>query len=467
MTIDNFIQHPGYNQSPVTYAMNNVPNFIIELYDADNVFASLFIEGNLFNASYQTDFNNRIEIDFSDIYAQYLATAIPDSQEASQNNYAIICEASFTNANGDTVSGFTWRVANAQLKSETPFESWASNHFLTNQPEEKRTNADAQEWLTYLTTGSTWLKARFYRKAGGYTDANIRYNNIAGCFSVDVSYSRVIAMASEMPALLLGYYDILITSGNEVVCRQRYVYEQRSGREKHFQFVNALGGIDTLVCQGENVLQPEVTHNIGRFGKSYTAIDDTEDRRIWQQNTGMVPHKQRNWLHELLSSKRPAYLYDPATSSRTPIVVTESDIAISDAGQLASATFAYMLADTANIIADTERDTNLHQSVADQADPFDDISEHLILEMTPVAGGTGSASEAVAIPASKALVQAVMEGESSGDSVYYTINGKESGQFKPESGTFVVFHTDEGDLMFTTENPAVTSILVVYYPTTP
>ena len=209
----------------------------------------------------------------------------------------------------------------------------------------------------------------WYPTSGGHIDAVVK-SAAAGCFTVNVSYGRVRSLTNGLPSKLHGYYDLILCSGNAELCTQRYILEETTGHEHYFEMANALGGVDTLICVGENTLQPELEHNIGRFGRQYKPLDDSDNTRKWSQRTGMVPYRWRDWIYELLSMPHVARKYDPNTATGFDIVVCESDISMGDNGQLAEATFSYMPADTDNVISDGERadDRTLHQSVANQAE---------------------------------------------------------------------------------------------------
>lgn len=470
MNINEFSQKPVSGQ---TYAKNEVPAFVIS---TQNTLLAILTIGNetVFQGSYAPDFDGNIKIDFAGLYDDYLETLIPTGGNnlITHTAYSRQFTATFYVLVGEDVSGepatLSWNVANATLKSSTSFQQWSQQNFLTNQPIEKTTNYEAPEWLTWLAlSGSTVLDARFYPKSGGAVDVTVTTQANNGCYSANVRYSRLIQMANLTANQLKGYYDLILYCGNNEVCRQRYIYEERSGMEKYYCFVNALGGIDTLICPGDNVLQPETTHNVGRFNNKYTALDDTDNIRQWSQNTGMMPNKYRNWIFELLTAKQGAEKYDPAAQDYYEIVVKSSEIAMGDHGQLASATFGYILNDPVNVMRDTERavDRSLHQSVADEAEEMEDLTVQVTLAMSPAAGGgTGYETEETLIQATKLYIEWLLNGEPSG-LVYY--NGK-PGSFDPANDTMPVIISKSANtaIQFTTEDAAVAAIIVKYYPST-
>ncbi len=460
-----------------TYAKNTVPPTILSTQVA--ITALLYVYGDnapLITASYFPDFSNVVTIDFGDIYKSVLNSELPDNGDevVLQYTYRIKFRLLLSDANSNNTEIDFW-VCNALLKSATAFETWAQANFLTNQPLEKTTNYESPEWLTYLDLaekGNRIVIGRFYPKEGGMVDCIVKDDEGAGCFSVNVNYSRLIPMVARLPHQLKGYYDIILTDGelNEI-CRQRYIYEERSGREKYFLFVNALGGIDTLICKGENVLAPDITHNIGRFGRQYRALDDTDDIRKWTQHIGQVPNRQRNWIYELLTAKQGAEKYDPETMKYLEIVVDSSELSMSDFGQLAGSPFSYILNETENVVADTERpDRSLHQSVADQAEELHDDTRQVVLDFADDGNG-GYETEDAEITATKLYVEF---DDSIADArtipVYYYLGDSSTaaGSFTPgtDASPVVITKAASESIRFASQSNALGSLAVSYYPTT-
>ena len=475
MNISDFSQKPVANR---TYAKNEVPAFVIT---TQSTLLAVLTSNNetVFQGSYSPDFNGQISIDFRGLYDEYLETIIPSSMgnEITHTSYRRQFTATFYVLIGEDTAGepatLSWYVANAKLNSSTLFHSWCRTNFLTNQPIEKVTNYESPEWLTWLDlSGASTLVARFYPKTGGNLDAQVCTYANEGCFSANVRYSRIINLANVLSSRLKGYYDlILYDAKNLEICRQRYIYKERSGREKYYCFVNALGGIDTLICDGENVLQPETTHNVGRFADRYRALDDSEDQRRWMQSTGTMPNKYRNWVYELLTAKQGAQKYDPAAMDYYEIVVDTSEIGMSDFGQLAEASFGYILNNTLNVMIDTERavDRSLHQSVADEAEEMEDITA----EMTAVFvddGQGGFTTEELNVPASKVYVTdpRIIRTERE-TPIYYYLNGSQSasGSFTPgvDDNPYIINKKEDVSIRFSTLNEHLEALIINYYPT--
>ena len=230
-----------------TYALNTVPE--IQISTTETITASIKIGNgsNFFVGTYIPDFSNKVYIDFADLYQSKLSTAIPIADNYTEGYNPDFRKKFTVTLQGTTGSAVTvsYYVCNAKIKSSSTFEAWSSNHFLTNQAIEKFTNYEAKEFLSYLDYGgNTKLKVRFYESDGDPLDVTVFNNDTAGCLIVDVSYSRLIALANQLPGDLKGYYDLqLYNNKNELIATQRYVYREATGKEKYFLFVNALGGV--------------------------------------------------------------------------------------------------------------------------------------------------------------------------------------------------------------------------------
>lgn len=391
------------------YAKNTAP--VITITTDETITVKLWIFGDnapFFIGSYQPDFNGKVTLDIRNLYDDYLNTDIPVSGNSLTQYLAMIYFQLdvIGGASGD-IGTYYFFVCNSQYQGSEAFTSWIEKNFLTNQPAEKTTDRDAKEWLSfYDKEGNCHLDAKFYTKGGGSTRFTFFGNNAhnAGLYTVDVSYRKLIAMTYYFPSQLHGYYDVILCDHNDVVlATQRYIYQERTGKEKYFLFVNALGGVDTLICQGANAMQPESTFNIGRFGNRHVPVDDTLNQRRWRQSIGMLPWRQRNWIHEILNSKKAAKQYDPESGNYYDIVVDATDINMADDSQLVTGSFNYLRAEAENIIGQEERDFTLHQSVADNSEPLDDLTVKTVIEFREVQGG-GYETDPVAINATHIYV---------------------------------------------------------------
>lgn len=443
------------------YARNTIP--VVKLTTDETITVEVSVHNantSLFTGQYTPDFEGKVAVDLRGLFDSYLSTEFPDGDDLTVQTAAV---KEFDIAlKGDTttsIATYDIYVCNAVIRGTT-YSDFISTHFLTNQPYEKFTDMGAPEYLTWFDTSGSWyLKARFYLKAGGYEDVTIHTDTASGIYTLDVSLRNVLQHSTYLPKHLLAYHDIMAYSGkDELLMRQRYIHLERTGKEKYYLFQNMLGGIDTLICKGANTLQPETTHNTGRFGDNYVMLDDTDEARQWQQLTGTMPWRNREWLHEILTAKRGAERYVPEWGY-VDIVITASDIAMGDASQLAEASFAYIMKDATNAMAQWERDTKLHASAAAQAAiEEEDITVTATLAFSAATGG-GYETEAVTVYSDHIYV--TIGGISA---VNVVINGTLSDTIDPASRMPVVIDVDSGDEVVFSCQDETDDITVSFYP---
>ena len=350
MNINDF---PTYPDTSGSYALNQVPKFSLETQHKCKVQIKIGIYV-LFTGSYRPDpSSDMIVADFKDIYKEKVETLFPSGNVFTQTNHTRWFSAVWTQDN-DTVT-IQFVVSNAKLKSDERLYVWAGSHFLTNQPKEKHITKVSPEWLTYMAGSKIMVKARVYSASGSYNDYTLS-NGGSGAKTVDVSCTRI-KQAVGATAQLKGYYDILLVNNGTVMAIQRYIVRRITGSEHYFVFVNALGGIDTLICRGDNILQPEDTFNTGRLAARRVALDDTDSVRTWQQNL-RFNWRERNWIHELLTEKQQAYIHHPDSGGFDEIIVTGMDLNVGDREKMATASFNYMLADADDIPSYTTKETS-------------------------------------------------------------------------------------------------------------
>ena len=468
MNLSDFTSRPIAN---TTYAKNQVPPFVIAT--SDTLYASLSINNEVvFEGTYVRNFDGNITIDFKGVYDRFLSTLMPNLAADSkilQTSMAkiftaVVCPVG-SNGTPNRLQGVTvsYRVANAKLNGRTVFGEWCKNNFLSNQPRERHTNEESPEWITYCpddasSGGTVWrVVCDFYKKAGGKVTFNVDGSNSLSPFSVNVGFLRVLSMAGLHSSVLMGYYDIYVTKNNVEMCRQRYFYNYRTGREKYYCITNALGGIDTLICQGDNVLAPELNFNLGRINGQYVPLDDTDDLRQWRQNTGMIPVRQRNWVHELLTQRQAAVKYDPENHDYQDIVINMADITIGDTKQLASAEFGYLLQEPVNAVEVTEiKDKEFSQSSADKSESIPARMGAIEMEMLRRENKYVETEEET-IPSPVFYVEFELDSESvSNTPIYYDIivNGEvtTTGQFTPVAGQnkFTIYGEVDCDVIFRT-----------------
>lgn len=443
-----------------SYPKNLVPEVILSQVTDEVTIHLLQSDSVIFEGSYTPDVLGHVSVDLCELFTEWLNTSLPNTNTFLQTEW----KKQFTLKieDEDAQNTINFYVCNADFKSRTAWTTWLASNFLTNQPMEQHACKDAPLWLSfYDADGGLSLKARFYKKAGGNIDVSIATTNGAGCYTCNVAYQHLIQRVAALPSSLFGYYDVLLMDGTTINAKQRYIYSERTGNEQYYCFVNALGGIDTLICQGENVLQPDITYNIGRFGKSFRQLDDTDTIRAWTQNTGMLPWKWRNWLFEIFSQKDGCWKY--ADKVYTEIIISEGNLSVSNNGQLTSNTFGYILTENTSVIGSDERAAYaFRKSVADEAEEYE--SDMQAIELAFEDGET----ETIPIPAKVILVLATADAVVEATPISYLVDGTVVDDFTPSTTEPVQIALPAGDeLSFETENVSVTGLILNYYPQTP
>jgi hypothetical protein len=367
-TVTNSYQHSVH--------LDNIPDFIItNIQDEDglqvDVYDDTLYTNVVFTSVYIPDLNNEVRFNLADIFRNFLKTNLPNAD--------IFLQQEVYKGFGFVITGLTSEVTSAQYyevllsKAEVTDTPWnyMETHFLTLQPKDKYVTKLQPEHLTLNGTGPVsdlQLYARFYPKAGGHTDVALDAPDYTGINTYRFDWATLWQLR---PGVCFDYIDIVAVLKEEDMMSQRYIYTQTSGHEHYFLWVNALGGIDTICCDGSNTLQPQVTHNVGRRQAQVIQLDDSDDYREWRQQSGWFPWKQREWLWDFVSSKLGHWLYDPEKETYTEIVITSAEMEDADDQQLVQFSFTYRRKSRGNAVGTSSRESSFSRSAADQAEEID------------------------------------------------------------------------------------------------
>lgn len=362
---------PNYEHS---VHLDNIPDFIITGVDENlqvEVYSDTTYSTVVFTATYMPDLDTEVRFNIADIFRAYLKTALPNSDIYLQQNVCRSFGFVITGLSSSTTSSEYYDVLLSKAEvDDTPYV-YMQSHFLTLQPKDKTVTKDMPEHLTVNGTGpltGLQLYARFYPTTGGHSDVLIGPPASSGINTFRFFWESLWQLR---PGNCNRYIDIVANDGKSDVMSQRYIYTHKTGREHYFLWVNALGGIDTICCDGANTLQPQVTHNVGRRQALVIQLDDSDDYRQWQQQSGWFPWKQREWLWDFVSSKHGHWIYDPEKPAYTEIIITSADMEASDDEQLVQFTFTYRKAARGNAVGTSSRAATFSQSAADAAEEID------------------------------------------------------------------------------------------------
>ena len=436
----------------------------------DSVTMSLTLNPNgvseeVFFGRYHPNFAGVIFIDLTDIVRNYVKSTVPtNDNDYVQTDFFKEFQYKIEEDNGGQATG-TFKVANSAVNTSDTLVTWCASNFLTHQAAQKRTNYESPEWLTYFDLdGQYYLKVRFYKKTGGYVEAVVKTDGAVGCYTVNVGYSRLIRLVNMLPSQLKGYYDLILCyqPGRDEVelTQQRYLYHERSGKEHYYLFVNPQGGIDTIIADGANVLNPDMTLNYGKFGFRFVPIDDADNIRMWNQAFS-IEWKERYWVHGLMATRGEAAVYFVGAKAYEKIVVVGTSFSMSDNGQLAPTSFDYILSEATQVmLASEERSRGFSQSAADATEELHDETTKVFVAFSQ------GATEPVVIPSALLYVLFDIDASEKTEPVYYFVDGDKEGEFTPGEDESPVQLSIKagGSVHFETEG-SLASLELRYYPT--
>ena len=444
--------------------LNKVTEFVMT---ADySVTMSLILDPNgspeeIFTSRYHPNLNGVIFTDLTDIVKDYVKSTVPmDGNDFVQADFVKEFKFKIEEDHGGQETG-NFTVVNIAVNTTETVGSWCASNFLTHQAAQKRTNYESPEWLTWLDLdGDYSLKVRFYKKSGGNLETTVTTDNAEGCYTVNVGYSRLIRLANMLPSQFKGYYDLVLCNGHdEVVAYQRYLYHERSGQEHYYLIVNPMGGVDTIIADGANVLNPDMTLNYGKYGFKFVPIDDAENIRMWNQALS-IEWRERYWLHGLMSKRGEAAVYFAESKAYEKIVIVGASFSMSDKGQLSQTSFDYIMSEASEIVlASEERSRGLTQSAADATEELHDETTKVLVTFSH------GATDPVVIPSDVLYVLFDWDESQKVETVYYFIDGDKTGEFVPgEDESPVQINIKEGvSVHFETEGP-LEYLELRYYP---
>lgn len=293
-----------------------------------------------FVGNYTPDAYGDITINVRDIVSSYLSTKLPSGSYTLQTDYMRVFSAVFKGVDSEQTANARFWVANAEVSRSAAYANYIATHFMSTQPSIKHTTATAQEYLTFFAATDTKLRVKYHTPNGAEGTEDVFTSSTNEWYSVDVSPAEI----EDIVGLELDYYTIeLFDTDNEVVkCAQRYNIDAPTEREKYYLWVNKLGGIDSFVATGENVLQPVTKYNIGKADSTCKSLDDSEDYLSYKQDSGYCHRSWRTWLADLVQSKAEHWKIE--YNKAYPIVIMETDFGMSDYQIISSFNFTYRFA---------------------------------------------------------------------------------------------------------------------------
>lgn len=290
----------------------------------------------LLDESYTPDPFNKVEIDIRDVVYNSLSFNFPNTNIYQQPNVSAV----FTIHVDAIVKTFT--AVKAAVRS---FLGDASNfllsHFLTSQPQAKRTLYSQLEYITYYAVQQCTLVCR-------YIDNNIvKTINLASLdpgkvYTINVSYAHIASLIA--PAVAPNFFDIYVYTTEKISYTQRYYLYDNGLFDDHFLFENTLGGLDSVVLSGITEKSYSSEYKAASYGRMNRQLP-AEDKFVFSKNSGYITSYEIKWLYDLYSTKSQNKKYVINDGQLSEIVINTLDLSDKTNDDLKSFKFEYALCD--------------------------------------------------------------------------------------------------------------------------
>lgn len=249
---------------------------------------------------------------------------------------------------GDVTVTFSFSVlkCGAEIPQNVDCDAWIADHFLSRLPNEKRTGANRNEFLSFLqktSYGAVELHVEaFHLVDGEVTGVALVLETIAAADRVitsNVSPGRI-TEALELELADLLYYDIWFSYGDVTGSRFCFLPDLTPYRNRtHFIFENCFGVSETFTATGKLPSKKTAEISLGNISSRYRKT--TQDFIIEHTpNSGFLSNDEIDWLDDLLMSYVVTQ-YNPGTGITNEITVTSIDATDTGLNELKSVSFTY------------------------------------------------------------------------------------------------------------------------------
>ena len=269
----------------------------------------------LINEVYTSD-NGRIVIPVREVVEQQLSVTLPgtDHDIFIQDNASKSFEAHV----GSTVVNFIAVKGGMGDVAETS-AVFMRTQWLTLQPQQKHICFHQPEWLSYYTEQACSVKVKVYYLYGRIEEKYIADLEADKLYTLDVSYGKI----SEKFVEQILYYDVWVEDSDRyrLTYIQRYVLSPSVDNAHVYVFENTLGGIDSVVFEG-NFTEKLTTTGIIATLHEIATDSDVDFSVICEQNTGYLPSLEyARWLRGFFLSRQRYHV----TDSFRKIYIEESE----------------------------------------------------------------------------------------------------------------------------------------------
>ncbi len=294
-------------------------------------------EDLLVDNQYRPDADGIITISMKEVVHSNLRFTLSSSASFSQDTLV----GDFTAMLGDTDISFR-AVKCGVANLHTSASAFLSGNFLTWQPQVIEVRYAQPQWLTYYnaSANSANIVVKSYLNDGGTATTVLAAVGSGQCVTVNTQFAHIWGITSGDR---LGYFDVYVQDavGNLMSYVQRYVMTENFPEDKFFLFENTLGGIDSAVFTGENLIAPSTTFENVQYNDTLESASGTIDR-IYSQDTGYKSAREILWLKDFWNTKKAYAVEDGQMRS---IVLTQSNVSASNMESLNSFTFSYKYAE--------------------------------------------------------------------------------------------------------------------------
>ncbi|MBE6224111.1 MAG: collagen-like protein [Bacteroidales bacterium] len=294
-------------------------------------------EDLLVDNQYRPDADGIITISMKEVVHSNLRFTLSSSASFSQDTLV----GDFTAMLGDTDISFR-AVKCGVANLHTSASAFLSGNFLTWQPQVMEVRYAQPQWLTYYnaSANSANIVVKSYLNDGGTATTVLAAVSSGQCVTVNTQFAHIWGITSGDR---LGYFDVYVQDavGNLMSYVQRYVMTENFPEDKFFLFENTLGGIDSAVFTGENLIAPSTTFENVQYNDTLESASGTIDR-TYSQDTGYKSAREILWLKDFWNTKKAYAVEDGQMRS---IVLTQSNVSVSNMESLNSFTFSYKYAE--------------------------------------------------------------------------------------------------------------------------
>lgn len=310
--------------------LNTSVKIIVKLSKADS---------DILAMEYEPSPDGSVTIDLKNIIAANMPFDLPAAEQY------IVAQMQYFTLKVDEIPMCSFYVLPGGIAGSATAETFLPYNFLTWQPQSKKTAWNTPNWLRYANIHDDCIakiKAYFEDKTTQTIDLLKLQKNKVYTFNLQVS--SLAAKFKKQPL----YIDVWVQQQETVISfTQRYVLTNTPQEHPdYFVFENTLGGIDTILFDGEKSLIPEVEAKQALFDQQ--SIEYHIDfKKIYKKETGYFSNRLlQTWVEEFFRSLNRFHFVTTEDATLRRIVVSDTQLETNpDVANSHSFKFAYSIQD--------------------------------------------------------------------------------------------------------------------------